>query len=116
MSRPAQRGLDEIKSIWFSVANKQGWNASFVRPQPTYEARKSERPGSPQALTWIIAGPWKPKSQAAPSSSTAIGPIALPKWISTLPSNSAPRILIRRHRGDLGPRADYMAIVARRPG
>ena len=36
--------LDETKSMWPSVGNKQGWNAKVVHPQHIYEARKGEKP------------------------------------------------------------------------
>jgi arylsulfatase len=36
--------LDETKSMWPSVGNKQGWNAKVVHPQHIYEARKGETP------------------------------------------------------------------------
>src|SRR3984893_6830258 len=36
--------LDETKSMWPSVGNKQGWSAKLVQPEPIYEARKGEKP------------------------------------------------------------------------
>jgi arylsulfatase A-like enzyme len=36
--------LDETKSMWPSVGDKQGWNAKVVHPQHIYEARKGEEP------------------------------------------------------------------------
>src|SRR4051812_7711958 len=36
--------LDETKSMWPSVGNKQGWDAKVVHPQHIYEARRGERP------------------------------------------------------------------------
>lgn len=35
--------LNETKSMWPSVGNKQGWNAKVVPPEPIYEARKGEK-------------------------------------------------------------------------
>jgi arylsulfatase A-like enzyme len=35
--------LNETNSMWPSVANKQGWNANIVRPEPIYEARKGKK-------------------------------------------------------------------------
>ena len=35
--------LNETKSMWPSVGNKQGWNAKIVSPEPIYEARKGEK-------------------------------------------------------------------------
>jgi arylsulfatase A-like enzyme len=36
--------LNETKSMWPSVGDKQGWNAKVVPPEPIYEARKGEKP------------------------------------------------------------------------
>ena len=36
--------LNETKSMWPSVGNKQGWDAKVVHPQHIYEARKGEKP------------------------------------------------------------------------
>jgi hypothetical protein len=36
--------LNETKSMWPSVGDKQGWNAKIVPPEPIYEARKGEKP------------------------------------------------------------------------
>jgi arylsulfatase len=36
--------LNETKSMWPSVGDKQGWNANIVPPEPIYEARKGEAP------------------------------------------------------------------------
>jgi arylsulfatase len=36
--------LNETKSMWPSVGDKQGWNAQVVPPEPIYEARKGEEP------------------------------------------------------------------------
>ena len=36
--------LNETKSMWPSVGNKQGWDAKRVPPEPIYEARKGEKP------------------------------------------------------------------------
>ena len=35
--------LNETKSMWPSVGNKQGWNAKVVHPEHIYEARKGEK-------------------------------------------------------------------------
>jgi arylsulfatase A-like enzyme len=35
--------LNETKSMWPSVGNKQGWNAKLVHPEHIYEARKGEK-------------------------------------------------------------------------
>jgi arylsulfatase A-like enzyme len=34
--------LNETKSMWPSVGDKQGWNANLAHPEPIYEARKGE--------------------------------------------------------------------------
>ncbi|MCK1516643.1 arylsulfatase [Bradyrhizobium sp. 190] len=36
--------LDETKSMWPSVGDKQGWDAKVVHPQHIYDARKGEKP------------------------------------------------------------------------
>jgi arylsulfatase len=36
--------LNETKSMWPSIGNKQGWDAKVVHPQHIYEARKGEKP------------------------------------------------------------------------
>src|SRR5471030_1845867 len=36
--------LNQTKSMWPSVGDKQGWNAKRVEPEPIYEARKGEKP------------------------------------------------------------------------
>ena len=36
--------LNETKSMWPSVGNKQGWSAKLVGPEPIYDARKGEKP------------------------------------------------------------------------
>lgn len=36
--------LNQTKSMWPSVGNKQGWDAKRVPPEPIYEARKGEKP------------------------------------------------------------------------
>ena len=36
--------LNETKSMWPSVGNKQGWDAKVVHPQHIYDARKGEKP------------------------------------------------------------------------
>ncbi len=36
--------LNETKSMWPSVGNKQGWDEKVVHPQHIYEARKGEKP------------------------------------------------------------------------
>ena len=43
-TRRCGRHLNETKSMWPSVGNKQGWNAKVVQPEPIYEARKGEKP------------------------------------------------------------------------
>jgi hypothetical protein len=42
--------LNETKSMWPSVGDKQGWNAKVVAPEPIYEARKGEKPRVVAAL------------------------------------------------------------------
>ncbi|MET3838715.1 arylsulfatase [Bradyrhizobium sp. OAE829] len=36
--------LNETRSVWPSVGNKQGWNANVVHPEHIYAARKGEKP------------------------------------------------------------------------
>ena len=42
--------LNETKSMWLSVGDKQGWNAKVVAPEPIYDARKGEKPRVVAAL------------------------------------------------------------------
>ena len=58
--------LNETKSMWPTVGNKQGWNASIVHPEYIYEARKGEKARPIAELDVARRQHWKLRSRTAP--------------------------------------------------